>query len=185
MSLNDIITKIENDYKAEADQLKEGLRIQLEEKSLKDNDILSKRKSELQKENQKRTQATIEKARANWVLDWKAEVLKSKHEKLQTLFNSVKWKIVKSWKESKDIYVKLLKTITETSWEIVVSKWNSLAIKEALSESWKNFSVSWEWDFKWWFKVVTENSEYNFTLDSLMDKYVKDNELQISSKLFN
>lgn len=185
MSLNDIIAQITNDYKTESQNLKNELKIQLEDKKSENNKILSDKKDELQKQNNKNSEATIKKAAANWILDWKGEVLKAKHEKIDELYSSSKWKIVKSWKESKDIYLKLLKTVSEDKWTIIYSKWNIWIIKEALADSWKTFSVDSEWEFKWWFKVITENSEYDFTLDSLMDRYKKSNDLNISKKLFS
>lgn len=184
MSLNDLIAKIKNDYKLEAEKLEKELKIKLEEENEKNEKILSDKKDEIRKINKVKEQLIIEKAKESWIIDWEQELLKAKEGKIDELFSSIKWKIVKSWKESKEVYLKLLKTITESEWEVIAPKLNTKAIEEAISESWKRFSITWKWEFKWWFIVKTQVKEYDFSLDVLMEKYIRENEEKIWLRLF-
>lgn len=184
MSLTDILEKISNDYKLEAEKLKEELKISREEIQGKNSEVLKSKKEELKAFYKNKEEKTLEKAASQWTLDWKDELLRAKHKKLVDLFSSVRWKVINSNK-TKEVLVAILKKVEETEGSVVPFKGWAKLVKEALWESGKKFELAEEWNFKWWIKVITKICEYDFSIDYLIEKFRKNRELEISEKLFS
>ena len=185
MSLNDILNQIEAEYKAELEQIKaeaDTKVAEIKEQNLKN---LAKKEVELLKLKENEKAKMLEKSSSKWALDWKEKILQAKHKVINKLFNEVKTQVLQSNKKDyQTLLTKLLMKVSEDSAEIISAKWQTQMLNEAIQMANKKFKISWEGNFKWGCKIITTSAEYDFTLESLIAKFRKDKELEISKKLF-
>ena len=185
MWVTNIVEYILNQANKKSQELKESWEKSLRELKIKNEQILIKRWWELKQFYNDKKKKAIDKAKSMAILEWKNKVLKIKHELLDTIFLWTTNKIL-SLPDNKylDILVKLLSSINEKTWELISGKWESNILKEAVSLAKKSFTVSKQWDFKGWFILITPTSDYDYSLDNILNDIRKDKELEISSRLF-
>lgn len=185
MSVVNIVKSILQKAKKDTDEINNKWKIELEEIKKRNNEILSQRKKELNTSYEQKKSAILEKAKSMAVLEWKNQVLKAKHNLIEKVFVLWRSKIASLPKDQyQSILVKLLMKINENTWELTAWKWETAMLNEAVKFAKKWFKIVWEWDFKWWFKLVTEFADYDFSFDNLFANLKKDKELEIANRLF-
>ena len=167
--------KVREEWKAEIDKIK-----QINEETLLENWLSLKKRFE----NKKKW--ALDKAKSMAILEWKNKVLKSKHNLINNIFSLAKENILNlPHGQYLDILVKLLKNIKDETWELIPWKWEKEILTEANNVSKKSFTIKWEWKFKWWFRLITKISDYDFSFDNIFNEIKKEKWLEISNKLFN
>ena len=185
MAISDITQSILDQAKAEVEKIKTDWESKIQDIKSENQNHLNTRKDELAASYVKKKEQALDKAKSMALLEWKNKVLKAKHGLMDGIFDWAKKKVL--WMQQDKyvaLLVKLLSSINEDSWELVAWSGESSILNQAVQMANKSFRIAKEWSFKWWFKLSTKISDYDFTIDNLFKDLKKQKELELSNKLF-
>ena len=186
MSVTNIVDSILEEANAKAEEIAKECEAEIAKIDSEQSVLINNKEEEQSSLYEGKIKSALDKAESMATLEWKNKLLKAKREILNWVFNKAKQKLASlPGDKYEQILTSLLWKINEDSWNLTAAKWESSLLAWIVSKWSKNFSIAWEWDFQWWFRLQTKITDYDYSFDNLFDALKKEKEFEIANKIFN